>query len=158
MERLSTRHGRIERYAEVEHRWTEGPDNTSEGREFTFRACYADLQVRGQERNREIEAGVVEPASFLDTPSSGSYVLNGAAVQGMDDTQLAGIRNREIPTWARKTQPVKAHVPMANIWPQVRKVPTSSGHSVMRACASDNRSAKTNPIKTLSSVMNSAGN
>ena len=32
----------------------------------------------------------------LDTPSSGSYVLNGAAVQGMDDTQLAGIRNREI--------------------------------------------------------------
>ncbi len=32
----------------------------------------------------------------LDTPSSGSYVLNGATVQGMGDTELAGIRNREI--------------------------------------------------------------
>ncbi|PYQ60687.1 MAG: macrolide ABC transporter ATP-binding protein [Acidobacteria bacterium] len=32
----------------------------------------------------------------LDTPSSGSYVLNGTAVQELDDTQLAGIRNKEI--------------------------------------------------------------
>jgi len=32
----------------------------------------------------------------LDTPSSGSYVLNGVAVQDLDDTQLAGIRNKEI--------------------------------------------------------------
>jgi len=32
----------------------------------------------------------------LDTPSAGSYVLNGATVQGMGDTELAGIRNREI--------------------------------------------------------------
>ena len=32
----------------------------------------------------------------LDTPSSGSYVLNGTAVQDLDDTQLAGIRNKEI--------------------------------------------------------------
>jgi putative ABC transport system ATP-binding protein len=32
----------------------------------------------------------------LDTPSSGSYVLNGVAVQELDDTQLAGIRNKEI--------------------------------------------------------------
>ncbi len=32
----------------------------------------------------------------LDTPSSGSYKLNGTAVQELDDTQLAGIRNKEI--------------------------------------------------------------
>ena len=32
----------------------------------------------------------------LDTPSSGSYVLNGVAVQELDDTQLAAIRNKEI--------------------------------------------------------------
>jgi putative ABC transport system ATP-binding protein len=32
----------------------------------------------------------------LDTPSSGSYVLNGVAVQDLDDSQLAGIRNKEI--------------------------------------------------------------
>jgi putative ABC transport system ATP-binding protein len=32
----------------------------------------------------------------LDTPSSGSYVLNGTAVQELDDTQLAAIRNKEI--------------------------------------------------------------
>ncbi|RPH56492.1 ABC transporter ATP-binding protein [bacterium] len=32
----------------------------------------------------------------LDTPSSGSYVLNGVAVQELDDQQLAGIRNKEI--------------------------------------------------------------
>jgi putative ABC transport system ATP-binding protein len=32
----------------------------------------------------------------LDTPSSGSYVLNGVAVEGLDDSQLAAIRNKEI--------------------------------------------------------------
>jgi putative ABC transport system ATP-binding protein len=32
----------------------------------------------------------------LDTPSSGSYILNGTAVQELDDTELAGIRNKEI--------------------------------------------------------------
>jgi len=32
----------------------------------------------------------------LDTPSSGSYVLNGVAVQELDDSQLAAIRNKEI--------------------------------------------------------------
>jgi putative ABC transport system ATP-binding protein len=32
----------------------------------------------------------------LDTPSSGSYHLNGVAVEELDDTQLAGIRNKEI--------------------------------------------------------------
>jgi putative ABC transport system ATP-binding protein len=32
----------------------------------------------------------------LDTPTSGSYVLNGTAVQELDDAQLAGIRNKEI--------------------------------------------------------------
>src|SRR5437870_1604063 len=32
----------------------------------------------------------------LDTPTSGSYVLNGTAVQELDDTELAGIRNKEI--------------------------------------------------------------
>ncbi len=32
----------------------------------------------------------------LDTPSSGSYILNGVAVQELDDTQLAAIRNKEI--------------------------------------------------------------
>ena len=32
----------------------------------------------------------------LDTPSSGSYILNDTAVQELDDTQLAGIRNKEI--------------------------------------------------------------
>jgi len=32
----------------------------------------------------------------LDTPSTGSYVLNNVAVQELDDTQLAGIRNKEI--------------------------------------------------------------
>jgi putative ABC transport system ATP-binding protein len=32
----------------------------------------------------------------LDTPSSGSYVLNGVAVQELDDQELAGIRNKEI--------------------------------------------------------------
>ncbi len=32
----------------------------------------------------------------LDTPSSGSYRLNDTAVQGLSDTQLAAIRNKEI--------------------------------------------------------------
>ncbi len=32
----------------------------------------------------------------LDTPSAGSYVLNGTAVQELDDSQLAAIRNKEI--------------------------------------------------------------
>jgi putative ABC transport system ATP-binding protein len=32
----------------------------------------------------------------LDAPTSGMYSLNGAEVSGMDDTQLAAVRNREI--------------------------------------------------------------
>ncbi|HEX2225119.1 MAG TPA: ABC transporter ATP-binding protein [Thermoanaerobaculia bacterium] len=32
----------------------------------------------------------------LDTPSSGSYKLNGVAVEELDDQQLAAIRNKEI--------------------------------------------------------------
>jgi len=32
----------------------------------------------------------------LDTPSSGEYVLNGERVSGLDDSELARIRNREI--------------------------------------------------------------
>jgi len=32
----------------------------------------------------------------LDRPSRGSYHLNGVAVEGLNDTELAGIRNREI--------------------------------------------------------------
>jgi putative ABC transport system ATP-binding protein len=32
----------------------------------------------------------------LDTPTSGTYRLNDVEVQGLDDTQLAAIRNREI--------------------------------------------------------------
>jgi putative ABC transport system ATP-binding protein len=32
----------------------------------------------------------------LDTPTEGEYVLNGNAVQGLDDDELARIRNREI--------------------------------------------------------------
>jgi putative ABC transport system ATP-binding protein len=32
----------------------------------------------------------------LDTPSSGEYVLNGSRVSGLDDSELARIRNREI--------------------------------------------------------------
>jgi putative ABC transport system ATP-binding protein len=32
----------------------------------------------------------------LDTPTSGEYVLNGQPVSGLDDTELAHIRNREI--------------------------------------------------------------
>jgi putative ABC transport system ATP-binding protein len=32
----------------------------------------------------------------LDTPSSGSYVLNGTAVEGLSDHELAAIRNKEI--------------------------------------------------------------
>jgi putative ABC transport system ATP-binding protein len=32
----------------------------------------------------------------LDTPTSGSYKLNGTPVETLDDTQLAGIRNKEI--------------------------------------------------------------
>jgi len=32
----------------------------------------------------------------LDTPTSGEYVLNGQPVSGLDDTELARIRNREI--------------------------------------------------------------
>ncbi len=32
----------------------------------------------------------------LDTPTSGSYVLNGQQVSGLDDVELARIRNREI--------------------------------------------------------------
>lgn len=32
----------------------------------------------------------------LDTPTSGEYVLNGQAVSGLDDSELAMIRNREI--------------------------------------------------------------
>ncbi len=32
----------------------------------------------------------------LDTPSTGSYVLNGTAVEKLDDQELAAIRNKEI--------------------------------------------------------------
>src|SRR5262249_59919470 len=32
----------------------------------------------------------------LDTPTSGSYHLNGVAVEELDDSQLAAIRNKEI--------------------------------------------------------------
>ncbi len=32
----------------------------------------------------------------LDTPSTGSYILNGVAVQELDDSELAAIRNKEI--------------------------------------------------------------
>ena len=32
----------------------------------------------------------------LDTPSSGHYILNGVAVEKLDDSELAGIRNKEI--------------------------------------------------------------
>ncbi len=32
----------------------------------------------------------------LDTPTEGHYVLNGTAVEKLDDSQLAGIRNKEI--------------------------------------------------------------
>jgi len=32
----------------------------------------------------------------LDTPTNGSYHLNGVAVEELDDTELAGIRNKEI--------------------------------------------------------------
>ncbi len=32
----------------------------------------------------------------LDTPTEGSYTLNGTAVQELDDSALAGIRNKEI--------------------------------------------------------------
>jgi putative ABC transport system ATP-binding protein len=32
----------------------------------------------------------------LDTPTSGSYILNGTAVQDLDDAELAAIRNKEI--------------------------------------------------------------
>ncbi len=32
----------------------------------------------------------------LDTPTSGEYILNGQAVSGLDDSDLAHIRNREI--------------------------------------------------------------
>jgi len=32
----------------------------------------------------------------LDTPTSGHYVLNGQAVEGLDDSELAKIRNQEI--------------------------------------------------------------
>ncbi|HEV2854236.1 MAG TPA: ABC transporter ATP-binding protein [Thermoanaerobaculia bacterium] len=32
----------------------------------------------------------------LDTPTTGSYILNGVAVQELDDSELAGIRNKEI--------------------------------------------------------------
>jgi putative ABC transport system ATP-binding protein len=32
----------------------------------------------------------------LDTPTSGGYILNGQEVSGLDDAQLAHIRNREI--------------------------------------------------------------
>ncbi len=32
----------------------------------------------------------------LDTPTSGEYILNGTPVQGLDDDELARIRNREI--------------------------------------------------------------
>jgi len=32
----------------------------------------------------------------LDTPTSGQYVLNGQAVEGLDDDELARIRNRDV--------------------------------------------------------------
>ncbi|HPA95104.1 MAG TPA: ATP-binding cassette domain-containing protein, partial [Thermoanaerobaculia bacterium] len=32
----------------------------------------------------------------LDTPSAGTYLLNGTAVEKLDDEELAAIRNREI--------------------------------------------------------------
>ncbi len=32
----------------------------------------------------------------LDTPTKGSYILNGTAVEKLDDQELAGIRNKEI--------------------------------------------------------------
>ncbi len=32
----------------------------------------------------------------LDTPTSGEYILNGSNVSSMDDSELAGVRNKEI--------------------------------------------------------------
>ena len=32
----------------------------------------------------------------LDTPTAGSYILDGTAVQELDDSELAAIRNKEI--------------------------------------------------------------
>ena len=92
-------------------------------------------------------------------PISELPIRSGTGVRNtISESASVGSRSREMPTWAKKTQLLKADVPIANIWPQVRRVPTSSGQSTIRACACDTKSAKRQPIRTLNSVMNRIGN
>jgi len=61
-----------------------------------------DVEVRGNEYIAVMgpsgsgKSTLMNLIGCLDTPTSGRYVLNGQAVEGLDDDELAEIRNREI--------------------------------------------------------------
>ncbi len=61
-----------------------------------------DLQIRGNEYvaimgpSGSGKSTLMNLLGCLDTPTAGQYWLNGTAVAGMDDDELAAIRNQEI--------------------------------------------------------------
>ncbi len=72
------------------------------GTEQVHALAGVDLEIEGGEYVAIMGASgsgkstLMNLVGCLDTPTSGSYVLNGVAVEGLNDLELAAIRNREI--------------------------------------------------------------
>ena len=72
------------------------------GSETIYALRGVDLQIRRNEYVAVMgpsgsgKSTLMNLIGCLDTPTAGDYVLNGQAVQGLEDDELARIRNREI--------------------------------------------------------------